>query len=283
MQYRDTTAYKKYDGSIPSYTDTPPYHHVHEPSKVPLSNRLMQVNQDAPHQVRPSHNPATVIRVRPPPLNAPRKLPIGPHESVSAPHNSIRSLPPKHDYIRSAVDTSIDPNKPSLFVPSLSVSTVPVPVTIAGHTPAQQPIIIMRTQGIMTPPVATGLVPLTAALPRLHAGAVGSPLPGSISMTPPLPAGPYPSSSSQTGLASLPTGPAQLPGAAPAAAVTGLLSTLMAQGLITLKPQQAPSQVLLTRENISFILNLYQIILFICLEVPCLHLDSSCFNPNRMH
>jgi hypothetical protein len=259
MQFGDTAAYKKYEGSILPHTDTLPYRHlnsihVHEPSKVPPSNgpTLMQAHHGAPHQVRPSHNPATVSRVMPPLLSAHRSSSIGPHENISAAHNSIRSLPPRPAYSRSAVDTFIDPNKPSVFVPSASASTFPVPVTVAGHIPAQKPITIMHTQGIMTPPVTGGLEPPMAGLPQLlqpqlHAGAVGAPLPGSISMMLPPPPGPHPSSSSQAGLTSLPTGPAQLPGAAPAA-VTGLLSTLMAQGLITLKPQQTPSQVLLTRE-----------------------------------
>lgn len=265
LQFGDIAVYKKYEGSVPSHTDTLPYHHpssnhVNEPSKLPPYNgsTFMQANHSAPHHVRPSHNPTIMNRVMPPPLNAPRRPSIGPHESVSAPANSIRPLPLKPDYIKSAADTSIDPNKPSLFVPNVSASTVPapVPVTVAGHIPSQQPILIMHTQGIATPQVTMGLVPPTAVLPQLllpqlRPGAASAPLPGSISMMPPLPPGPAPSSSAQAGRTSLPTGPAQSSGANPAA-FSGLLSTLMAQGLITLKPQQAPSQVL-ARYNTSVI------------------------------
>jgi hypothetical protein len=262
MQFGDTIAYKKFKGSIPSHTDTLPYRHlssdhVYEPSKVPPYNgsTLVQANHGASHQVRPSHNPTIITRVVPPPLNA-RKSSVGPHESISAPHNSMRPLPPKPNYIRGAADTSIDPNKPSLFVPSVSASTVSAPATVSGHIPAQQPRMITYTQGITTAPITVDLASMVA-LPQLlqlqlHAGVVSAPLPGSIGMMPPLPPGPSPSSSSQAGVTSLLTGTAQLPGAAPDA-YRGLLSTLVAQGLITMKPQQAPSQVLLTGLNISFI------------------------------
>ncbi|KAF3341902.1 polyadenylation and cleavage factor 4 isoform X3 [Carex littledalei] len=62
-----------------------------------------------------------------------------------------------------------------------------------------------------------------------------------ISMMPPLPPGLPSSSSSQAEPTSLPTGPAQLSSSAPVA-FSDLLSTLMAQGIISLNPQQAPSE-----------------------------------------
>ncbi|XP_078163093.1 polyadenylation and cleavage factor homolog 4-like [Carex rostrata] len=241
--FGDTVAYKKNEGSIASHYEPIPYqhpssNHEHESSKLPpyTGSVHMQANHGALHHVRPPHNPAVVTRVMPPPLNAPRRSSMVPHESMSAPANSIRPLALKPDYMRSAADTSLDVNKTSLFVPSISAGTVPVPV--AGHIPAQQPIVIMHTQGIAAPRVSA----LPQLLPsQLHAGVVSAPLPGNISMMPPLPPGPPPSSSAQVGPTSLPTGPVQSSGSAPVA-FSGLLSTLMAQGIISLKPQQAPSE-----------------------------------------
>ncbi|KAJ4748973.1 Pre-mRNA cleavage complex 2 protein Pcf11 [Rhynchospora pubera] len=246
--FGDNTAYTKYQGSIVSHSKSLPYHHpspnqVSEPSKLPpySTPTLLQANRGAPHLVQPSHNPAFVTRVMPPPLNASRRSPIGQHENVPAPANSIRPLPPKHDYIRRAAGTSLDTNKPSLFVPSVSTGTVhvPVPVTVAGHVPGQQSMQNIRAQGIAAAPVAPTTVLPQLLQPQLHAGLVNAPLPRGASVMPPLPPGPHPSSSAPVGPASLPNGPPQS-GAAPI--FSGLLNTLMAQGLISLKPQQAPSQ-----------------------------------------
>ncbi|KAF3336580.1 Polyadenylation and cleavage factor [Carex littledalei] len=234
--FGDTVAYKKNEGSIASHFEPIPYqhpslNHVHESSRLPpyTGSMHMQANHGALHHVRPPHNPAVVTRVMPPPLNAPHSSSV----------NSIRQLAPKPDYMRSAADTSLDVNKPSLFVPTMSAGTVPVPVPVpvAGHVPARQPILIRHTQGITAP---TEALPQLLQ-PQLHAGVVSAPLPGNISMMPPLPPGPPPSSSAQTGPTSLPTGPTQS-SSSPPGSFSGLLSTLMAQGIISLKPQQTPSE-----------------------------------------
>ncbi|KAJ3687795.1 hypothetical protein LUZ61_016959 [Rhynchospora tenuis] len=247
--FGDKTSYKKYQGSVASHGSSLPYHHpssnhVQEPPRLPpyATPTLMQANHGGPHLVRPSHNPANVTQVMPPPINAPRRSQIGQHESIPAPANSIRLHPPKPDFIRSAADSS-NINKPSLFVPSMSVS--PVPVTGARHAPIQQPMLIMHTHGVAGTPVAVNPAPSTAAVPlllqsQLPVRVVGAPSHGSTSVMPPLPPGPPPSSSAQVGPTSLSTGPTQS-GAAPVP-FSGLLNTLMAQGLISLNTQQAPLQ-----------------------------------------
>ncbi|KAJ4807816.1 Pre-mRNA cleavage complex 2 protein Pcf11 [Rhynchospora pubera] len=250
--FGDNTSYKKYQNSVVSHGSSLPYHHpssnhVQEPPRLPpyATPTLMQANHGGPHLGRPSHNPANVTQVKPPPIYAPRRSQIGQHESIPAPANSMRLPPPKPDFIRSVADSSLDVNKPSLFVPSVSVSPVPVPVIGARHALIQQPMLIMHTRGVAATSVAVNPAPSSAAQPRLlqsklPVGVVGAPSHGSTSVMPPLPPGRPPSSSAQVEPASLSTGPTQS-GSAPVP-FSGLLNTLMAQGLISLNTQQAPLQ-----------------------------------------